>query len=776
MQMKCRGVMFAVWVPGALLGQAPTPGPVPPAPATTYLDRYAEVVGLSPIPGVADVDHLVLTRDAGRLTLERGKVYRLSSVGGRTVGAVFRGQGRFTLAPPLPAERAALQRFAGAPALDDTITEAILLFSDSTGDQLRALTFGPGEISGDVEGHVRDLIGSLKGDKEGSFRSDVLGPLLNGDASGFFMARLERAHGDPILFEIDPDLGEAVQLFRSVGRLRWGTNWAPVTQFPAQRPLSGATGEWRYRHRLTIPKYRLDVRLTPTGGADLDFSATAAFNLVAVEPVGPWLRFGLHPKLIVDSVRWADGTAGVAFKAKDDGDLWVRAARRLETGDSLALTMFYHGNLIDRYGDWFYVDPGADWWPTNRQGRDWATFEITYHSPSWYPLASVGTRTDSSVTGRVMTTRWRTSRPSPFATFNLGLFKAYRVQHEGAPPIEVLISEEAHRTLRRDFEARGFYLPRQRNMPENVAADVSNSLKWFTHLFGDPPYEKYYVTEIPYFVGVSFPGVIHLSWATFQNTALDGFDEYFRAHEAAHQWWGSGVRPASYRDAWLSEGLASFSGLWYLQSLRKRNNEYLKFLDQYEANIRVNRNDVGPIWLGYRNASPTAPYGYQVMIYEKGAWVFHMLRTLMLDLQTQQEDRFTGMMQDFYESYQGKAATTEDFQRVVEQHAGIPMDWFFDQWVKGTAIPTYRVAWTSEPAGSGKYRVRLRVIQEDVPPDFQMSVLVSADLGNNRFAHFRVGVRGGQTEYVSPLLPSEPTKIIFNELHSVLADVKMERW
>ena len=104
------------------------------------------------------------------------------------------------------------------------------------------------------------------------------------------------------------------------------------------------------------------------------------------------------------------------------------------------------------------------------------------------------------------------------------------------------------------------------------------------------------------------------------------------------------------------------------------------------------------------------------------------------------------------------------------------MDWFFDEWVKGTAIPTYHVAWTTEPAEGGKFRARFRVTQEDVPPDFQMWVLVSADLGNNRFANFRVGVKGGQTEYVSPLLPSRPVKVIFNELNSVLADVQMERW
>jgi aminopeptidase N len=165
-----------------------------------------------------------------------------------------------------------------------------------------------------------------------------------------------------------------------------------------------------------------------------------------------------------------------------------------------------------------------------------------------------------------------------------------------------------------------------------------------------------------------------------------------------------------------------------------------------------------------------------VTVYEKGAWVFHMLRAMMLDLRTQSEDRFTDMMRDYYTSYLGASATTEDFQRVVERNIGMDMTWFFDQWVKGTDIPTYRVAWRSEPAGEGRFRVRLRVSQENVPADFRMPVLVAADLGQNRLAHFRIDIHGPQAEYTSPIIPGEPRNVIFNEHHSVLADVRTERW
>jgi peptidase M1-like protein len=769
-----RNLLFGVVlvIPGICAAQT-VPGA---AAAPGYMDRYRELQSLAPVPGrVAEVNHLVLTRDVGQLTLEHGQLYFLSPVGGRTVGAVFRGTGSFAFAPPVPAEQAELQRFAGHPTLSDSVTEVILLFADSTPRQFEALAGIRGDPPPDLAGHVRDVIESLRGDNEGAYDVGTIGPLLNGDTAGFFLARIERVHGGAVRFEIDPTTSEAVQLYRPVSKSRWGGNWAVVSQFSPRHELPGS-GAWWYRKRLTVPSYRIDVRLTPTGSADLDFTASANFSVKAAEPVGPWLLFALHPKLLVDSARWAGGEAAAVFKAKDNNDLWVRAPHRLATGDSLALTVYYHGNLIDRFLNFFYIDPTAAWYPINSQGVNLATFDLTFHSPNWYPLASVGDRVDSSETPKVMTTHWVTRLPTAYATFNLGLFENYHVQQPDAPPLDVLISEDAHRELRRQLALQGAIISEQTHKKETVATDVSNSLKLFTKLFGECSYNHFFVTEIPYGEGVSFPGMIDLSWATFQETSLDGFDEFFRAHEVAHQWWGNGVQPVSYRDAWLSEGMASFSALWYLQAERKHSVEYFKFLDQYKNDIHDDHDDTGPIWIGYRNSTPSARRGYDIMIYEKGAWVLHMLRIMMLDLNTMKEDRFTETLRDFYQSYRGAPATTDDFRRVVERHMGVPMDWFFDEWVKGTAIPTYHVAWSPQPGANGGFAVRLRITQEYVPADFQMTVLVSADLGDGRFAHFRVPVRGGQSDYTSPLLPAEPRDLKFNDLSSALADVKMERW
>lgn len=764
--------VVALLAPASLCGQqALSTGPA--TPAATYLDRYREVRALAPLPGqVGEVRHLVVQRRNFQLTLGPGTLYVLSPVGGRTIGVVYQGTGRFTFAPADPTERAELTRHAGSPKIDDAISEAILLFADSTATLFDAVPLAPGEVPGSVADHVADFIGSLRGDEEGSLSDDIMSPLLNGEASEFFVARVERVGGSPLLYRFDPDVNEAEQLHRPVGRRRWGANWTAISRAPS----APGADTWWHRRRLDVPHYTMDVHITPSALGELDFAARSTLSMTAAAPVGPWLRFTLHPKVEVDSGRWGNGEPTEVFKAKDDATVWVRAAGRLEVGDTLSLTLFYRGDLIDRYGDWFFVDPLADWYPVNGQGGNLATFDLTFHTPGWYPLASIGDRVDSSLENRVLTTRWVERRPTPYASFNLGIFERERIEVEGVPPVDVFISEDAHRALRREALQRGVMIPQQRNMREVVVADVTNSLKLFTSMLGDAPFSHFSVTEVPYLEGVSFPALIHLSWSTFQETSLDGFDQFFRAHEVAHQWWGNAVRPASYRDAWLSEGLATFMALRYLQDLRKRNDVYFRFLDSYRTNIRGYRGDVGPTWIGYRNATPSTPLGYQIMVYEKGAWVFHMLRTLMFDLQTRSDARFNAMMRDFYETYRERSVTTEQFRQLVERHAGVPMDWFFDAWIKGTGVPTYRVAWTTEAVAEGKHRVRLRITQDGVPAEFKQFVLVSVDLGNDRFAHFRLGVHGGQTEYLSPLLPAEPKSVSFNELHSVLADVKTERW
>ena len=201
--------------------------------------------------------------------------------------------------------------------------------------------------------------------------------------------------------------------------------------------------------------------------------------------------------------------------------------------------------------------------------------------------------------------------------------------------------------------------------------------------------------------------------------------------------------------------------------------------DRYRDQIFDNRKfvlgsgqEAGPIWLGHRTQSAETTGDYSLVVYKKGAWVLHMLRNLFIDLNTLNEDIFKAVMRDYYRQYRHGQATTDDFKRIVEKHARMDIDWFFDQWVYGTEVPTYRFSYKSKKQDNGKYVVHCKVKQEGVSEGFKMYVPVTIDFGDNRMARMRVLVDKLETEFDLPPLPLKPKKVIFNDLHSVLARVK----
>jgi aminopeptidase N len=267
-----------------------------------------------------------------------------------------------------------------------------------------------------------------------------------------------------------------------------------------------------------------------------------------------------------------------------------------------------------------------------------------------------------------------------------------------------------------------------------------------------------------------------LAWNTFQWTTSEGFDEMFRAHEVAHQWWGIGVRPATYRDWWLAEGFSEFSGWWYAARARGSLDMYRRRLEETRKAIIERRDRAGPVALGTRVGTTEHPEDYQLTVYHKGAWVLHMLRALLTDPDTGNDDAFTQVMSTFYQRHAGGVASTGSFQQVVEEVVGGSMDWFFEQWVFGTSIPTYVFSHRYEDQPDGRVKAVVRVRQENVPEDFQMIVPVLVDFGADGTALVRVRVVGPVTETELPLLPREPDRIVFNPDEAVLAETRTERW
>jgi hypothetical protein len=358
------------------------------------------------------------------------------------------------------------------------------------------------------------------------------------------------------------------------------------------------------------------------------------------------------------------------------------------------------------------------------------------------------------------------------ASFSLGKFELTNLTEEDLPKVNVYMFKYGYN-----------YVLSLRDADEQIGADVVNSLSLFQSLFGKINSTTISVTEIPYMRGEAFPGLVHLSWSTFQQTDFKGWDEFFRAHEVAHQWWGISVDFETYHDQWLSEGFATYCGLWYLLVVKEDNEMFFDMLEKWRDEIINNRQyligsgqEEGPIWLGYRTDSRATRGDYDLIIYKKGAFVLHMLRAMLLNLKTMNEDLFENMMKDFYQTYFGKAPSTEDFLEVVNKHFSEDMSWFFDQYVYGTDIPTYEFAYKTEVTKEGKYQVTCKVEQKNVDEKFKMYVPIKIVLEDDRIARVRVEITGKEKIFQLPLLPEEPDEIIFNDLESVLCEVDYVDW
>ena len=770
--------------------------PSAPGGAERYEPVFEALRNMAPrADSVARVRNVSLRRDAIAFQLEDGTLYLATPVGGRTIAAIFVGQGSVALTPPLQIERRELRRLLGDTLVNARISAAAFLFTDSTLTELkRQVSFQAGADVGRASGVLHDALDHLVDDRE-VLQPTLITALMNGEANGFFYAHVKREHGEDLMFELDPGDDEPISLLRNG---REGNKIQVLSEFRLAGD-SSAGGAPESRSDLRPDSYRIEATI-PKG---LGFSASSTLRLTARRDNVRWVPLDLLSELHVDTVSDETGAPLTFFRAKKGPALWVRFATPARAGEARSVHVAYHGDLIgyrsiveemtrwwptsirseihtplDR---WYFVKSSYDWFP--RYGGQSADVDLTFHTSQRYRLASIGRLVDSHTTGDMVTTHWTTERPADQVCFSVGELNEFKITDPRIPPVTVHSNDEAHHQLDRFFLTLedkmgaslwvGRLLSRQ-SPEQEVGGDVANSLAFFTRVYGKPLFERYYAAEIPFAYGQAFPGLIYLPVWTFQAMGDSGYDEILRAHEVAHQWWGIGVEPANYRDHWLSEGFAEFSGWWYMQLVLRDNPKFFKHLEHWRKEIRSRRNDASPIGIGSRAASRNPRDAY-MMTYYKGAWVLQMLRNMMIDFRTMKEDAFADMMQDFYSEYRAKRATTQDFQRVVERHIGLPMDWFFDEWLNGTAIPTYILSWHADTTPDHGYALRIRIRQEDVPKDFVMPVPLRIELAGGGHAFVRVNVRGPLTE-ATLRLPAEPTQLELNPLQSVLAEVKTEGW
>ncbi len=733
--------------------------------------------------GALEVANVEFSRGPATFVFESGTWVPFGPVSGTVSGGVFIGTGRVLYSPPSGVEQDQLEKFTDEQALEEEFERVYLRFTDATASSIAAnLTTVLDESPTRTKVVVRaadlrlldevakmheEVTEHLLEEERFNVEARLFADIIDGQ-KGFFTAWIDTRDDGPLHFVQDP---EALDLFtlrgwatRRRGFDKWGGFGA--VQEPAVRPIH----------------YSIDMTLD---GDDLK-EARADLDLVARRQTRV-LRFDAHPLVEIQQVLDAAGEPlfFVRSEAEDDefeGNLTVVLPEPLAVGVPTRLSFAYVGDIVDTLwgGGEYALKTPVGWYPSIGYLQR-ATYDLTFRVDKGDKIFASGERVSDEVVDDVRVARFEQTLPVMSASFNYGSMSTRVVDVEGAPPITVFGTGTVF-----GGDTLG-----------NVGADVGNSLVMFAEMFGDYPFTYMSATRIPYSHGQGFPGLLHLAAESF-GSERRGHTEAFRGHETAHQWWGHIVGWKSYRDQWISEGFVEYSGALYAEA-------YLNAPELLDEMTEAWRNDVfrrgnvgfrsfgmppammqrlsdgsmsGPITLGYRLSSTETPADFAMLAYEKGAYILHMLRMAMYDWNTGSDEPWRVMMRDFVATHAGGEATTESFRGIVEKHFGDDMRWFFDQWVYGTAVPSYRYAWKVETAIDGQRMLRVRVRQSVVPDvPFRMFVPLRVELGDDRFVVLRVLVDEAYEEF-SFNLPGglTPEEVILNPRNAVLAEVDEENW
>ena len=724
------------------------------------------------------VRDLTLTKEDIRVYLTDGYLIFSKPVAGRRMAAVFSadvegGDGEVILLPPDRAERSSLAAFIDAPNLDEHIRAAVLLFTGDVYDQLKSqMAHNPAnrkvpEMAPVLDEQWSPVLRNLGTSYQVRLTLDLMGGRPNANRLFAGMFRSTKLGNFDLVY--DPGSIEQImagQLATRDNRLYFDT-W---TSFPARSSRQNPTPLVRDPQ---LGDYRIDATVAPDLTLNVITRVKARVTAASLAAV----PFEIAGEMPVTEVR-VDGVAAEVLQAESvrlnlsrggDGLFLVAPAEPLHAGREYEFEFHHSGKVIHDAGDHvYYVSSRGNWYPTN--GHRFSNFDLTFHFPRDLDLVSVGDMVEARVEGDMRVVRRRTSAPVRIAGFNLGDYVHAKVERGGyvvdvcanrkleaslrprTPSMPPLVMTAPGGISRRRPDALEPPTPME-HVPDPIenlqalAGEVASAMEFMAARFGPPATPHLTVSPIPGAFGQGFPGLIYLSTLAYLGAAPRNrvagaspsseifFQDVLQAHEAAHQWWGNRVTPATYRDNWLMEALANYSALLYLEKRRgARSMEIM--LDTYrDALLAKNAagqvvDSAGPIVLGTRLETSQEPRAWRSITYGKGSWIMQMLRGRMGD------QKFLALLAEISKRYDRKDITTEEFRLLAAEYLPPKSDdpkleSFFEQWVYGTGIPAVKLS-SSVKGAAPNVRLTGTLTQSGVDGDFTASVPVEIVIAKGR--------------------------------------------
>jgi Peptidase family M1 domain len=725
------------------------------------------------------VSNFVLKRDAGKFLLRSGIVCFLTPVQGRVTGAVFTGDGSFFLNPPQESERKSLKLLTKEDEFNEGFSQLVLRFTDSTYDDIKKA--GNPTSTGCDAGILKDTLNTTRHKFKDNLELRILSDVLSPEPGGLFVAFIHGKHySDKEIYKIDPYEGSGQVNFRTYEENKWG-HWASFD-------LGGDYARGSLGQRTQIQHQQLDVTFDKNG--KLTGKATA--DMVALHKGVRVVPFDLFRPLRVQSVT-ANGQP-LSFVQEDkneDGNFAAILPKALAEGDRISITTSYEGKdaVSNEGGGNYFPIARDDWYPNDASGSlgQYTLYDMTFHIPKGMKMAATGILVSESNEGGQNVTAWKSENPQTVAGFSFGKFKEeeakltkpeYFIQsyaNEESPDWVRSLQHYANNDLPTLGGGGGAQVAlgamSTTSLNKKALAEGVMAVQLYSDYFGPSLFKHMQLTQqTACNFGQSWPELVWIPMCYYFDTTVRhslgmdwgdrGYWKVVAPHEVAHQWWGHTVGFASSRDQWMSEGFADMSASLYISMIEKNPKKFIEFWND-ERELLLERNaqgfraiDVGPLTMGYRaNNSRTGPDITRRLIYPKGAYILHMVRMMMWNGKIGDQN-FIATMHDFVQTYSGKPATTEDFKAIIEKHMTSEMDldgnhrldWFFNEYVYGTALPTYKFEYTFEKDASGDTMFGFKATQFGVDDKFRMIVPIYLETPDGRILNVgRVRLIGNTT-------------------------------
>jgi hypothetical protein len=565
---------------------------------------------------------------------------------------------------------------------------------------------------------------------------------------------------------------------------------------------------------------RLQVEVRRDGARALLFELSRFLQVESVEMDGKPVEFLHNPAV-----------EGTQLARRGNDVVAVILPEPARTGQKHELRFVYGGEVLAEAGSGLlYVGERGTWYPN--RGLVMADFELEFHYPPAWTLVATGEPLPVSTATGVATSaiaatpgeqvsRWKSSRPIPVAGFNLGKYRettvkagavtvetyaAGGVEHDFPSPVPQVLQPSPQDVPLPKMTPR-LTTPEEPSPVRNslsVAETAAGAIQYYADRFGPFPYGHLALTQMPGGESQGWPGLVFLSSYAFLDdeerkdlrfSPLRTLMEHqITAHETAHQWWGDLVSWTTYRDQWLSEGLANYSALMMLQE--KNPEGFHQIMEKYRRDL-VEKDktgsvpmDAGPVTLGGRLESSRSPGGYDAISYGRSTWLFHMLRTMMQDGATLRsggtarvsgkDEPFMRALRKVRERYQGKSINSrelldvfaEELPPAVRFEGKASLGWFLDSWVNGASVPKLELRAAKFSPKTGGTWVSGTILQKGAPDNLVTSVPIYGSGGGKRLLLLGRVFADGQESSFRLSAPPGINKIVLDPNATVLTAPK----